>query len=57
MATPEDLVRNLDEAIVGQIKAGACEGGRSLQVSLKHILEQAARPVAGVAGSVSLIVR
>ena len=46
-ARPEDLVRNLDEAIVEQLKARARDGGRSLQAELKHILEQAARPAAG----------
>ena len=54
-ARPEDLVRNLDEAIVEQLKARARDGGRSLQAELKHILEQAARPVASVAGRVSLV--
>jgi plasmid stability protein len=40
----EVLVRNLDEAVVEQLKARARRGGRSLQAELKLILEQAARP-------------
>ena len=40
----EVLVRNLDEAVVGRLKARAREAGRSLQAELKLILEQAARP-------------
>ena len=39
----EVLVRNLDEAIVEQLKARARDSGRSLQGELKLILEQAAR--------------
>ncbi len=49
---PEDLVRNLDEAIVGQLKAGASEGGRSLQAELKHVPERAARPIARMSRAV-----
>ena len=41
---PEVLVRNLDEAVVEQLKARARGNGRSLQAELKLILEQAARP-------------
>jgi antitoxin FitA len=41
---PEVLVRNLDEAVVEQLKSRARESGRSLQAELKIILEQAARP-------------
>ncbi len=40
----EVLVRNLDEAVVEQLKARARGSGRSLQAELKLILEQAARP-------------
>jgi plasmid stability protein len=40
----EVLVRNLDEAVVEQLKARARSSGRSLQAELKIILEQAARP-------------
>jgi plasmid stability protein len=40
------LVRNLDEAVVEQLKARARAGGRSLQSELKLILEQAARSTA-----------
>jgi antitoxin FitA len=40
----EVLVRNLDEAVVEQLKARARGSGRSLQAELKFILEQAARP-------------
>jgi plasmid stability protein len=40
----EVLVRNLDEAVVDQLKARARGNGRSLQAELKLILEQAARP-------------
>ena len=40
----EVLVRNLDEAVVEQLKSRARESGRSLQAELKIILEQAARP-------------
>jgi len=38
------LVRNLDEAVVEQLKARARYSGRSLQAELKLILEQAALP-------------
>ncbi len=38
----EVLVRNLDEAVVEQLKARARGNGRSLQAELKLILEQAA---------------
>jgi len=38
----EVLVRNLDEAVVEQLKARARGSGRSLQAELKLILEQAA---------------
>jgi len=41
---PEVLVRNLDEAVVEQLKARARSNGRSLQAELKLILEQSARP-------------
>jgi len=41
----EVLVRNLDEAVVEQLKARARGSGRSLQAELKLILEQAAQPV------------
>lgn len=41
---PEILVRNLDEAVVEQLKTRARSNGRSLQGELKLILEQAARP-------------
>jgi antitoxin FitA len=40
----EILVRNLEEAVVEQLKARARGSGRSLQAELKLILEQAARP-------------
>ena len=40
----EVLVRNLDEAVVEQLKDRARGNGRSLQAELKLILEQAARP-------------
>jgi plasmid stability protein len=40
----EVLVRNLDEAVVEQLKNRARGNGRSLQAELKLILEQAARP-------------
>lgn len=40
----EVLVRNLDEAVVEQLKGRARGNGRSLQAELKLILEQAARP-------------
>ena len=40
---PEVLVRNLDEAVLEQLKARALGNGRSLQAELKLILEQAAR--------------
>lgn len=43
---PEVLVRNLDEAVVEQLKTRARGNGRSLQAELKLILEQAARPEA-----------
>jgi antitoxin FitA len=36
------LVRNLDDAVVKQLKARARGNGRSLQAELKLILEQAA---------------
>jgi plasmid stability protein len=39
---PEVLVRNLDEAVVEQLKDRARSNGRSLQAELKLILEQAA---------------
>ncbi len=39
---PEVLVRNLDEAVVEQLKDRARGNGRSLQAELKLILEQAA---------------
>lgn len=39
----EVLVRNLDEAVVEQLKSRARDNGRSLQAELKLILEQAAR--------------
>jgi plasmid stability protein len=42
----EVLVRNLNEAVVEQLKARARGNGRSLQAELKLILEQAARPAA-----------
>ena len=49
----EVLVRNLDEAVVEQLKARARGSGRSLQAELKLILEQAARPAQrGRAGGV-----
>jgi plasmid stability protein len=41
----EVLVRNLDEAVVEQLKARARRSGRSLQSELKLILEQAVRPL------------
>jgi plasmid stability protein len=41
----EVLVRNLDEAVVEQLKARARGNGRSLQAELKLILEQAAQSV------------
>jgi plasmid stability protein len=41
----EVLVRNLDEAVVEQLKARARGSGRSLQAELKLVLEQAALPV------------
>jgi plasmid stability protein len=41
---PEVLVRNLDEAVVEQLKNRARGNGRSLQAELKLILEHAARP-------------
>jgi len=41
---PEVLVRNLDAAVVEQLKARARDGGRSLQAELKIILEQAVQP-------------
>jgi plasmid stability protein len=41
----EVLVRNLDEAVIEQLKARARGSGRSLQAELKLILEQATRPV------------
>jgi len=37
------LVRNLDEAVVEQLKDRARSNGRSLQAELKLILEQAAQ--------------
>ncbi len=37
------LVRDLDEKVVKRLKARAVRRGRSLQVELKAILEQAAR--------------
>lgn len=40
----EVLVRNLDAAVVEQLKTRARGSGRSLQAELKLILEQAARP-------------
>jgi plasmid stability protein len=40
----EVLVRNLNEAVVEQLKARARDNGRSLQAELKLILEQAAQP-------------
>jgi antitoxin FitA len=40
----EVLVRNLDEAVVEQLKTRARGNGRSLQAELKLVLEQAARP-------------
>jgi plasmid stability protein len=40
----EVLVRNLNEAVVEQLKARARGSGRSLQAELKLILEQAAQP-------------
>jgi antitoxin FitA len=40
----EVLVRNLDPAVVEQLKARARSNGRSLQAELKLILQQAARP-------------
>jgi antitoxin FitA len=40
----EVLVRNLDQAVVEQLKARARGSGRSLQAELKLILEQAAQP-------------
>lgn len=43
---PDVLVRNLDEAVVEQLKARAQEHGRSLQAELKRIIEEAARPEA-----------
>ena len=39
----EVLVRNLEEAVVEQLKVRARGNGRSLQAELKLILEQAAR--------------
>ena len=41
---PEVLIRNLDEAVVAQLKVRARDSGRSLQAELKLILEQAVRP-------------
>lgn len=38
---PEVLVRNLDEAVIEQLKARARSQGRSLQSELKLILEEA----------------
>jgi plasmid stability protein len=43
---PEVLVRNLDEAVIEQLKDRARGNGRSLQAELKLILEQAARSAA-----------
>ena len=43
----EVLVRNLDEAVVEQLKARARSSGRSLQAELKLILEQAAQSMSG----------
>lgn len=43
---PEVLVRNLDAAVVEQLKARPRDGGRSLQAELKIILEQAVQPAA-----------
>ena len=40
----EVLVRNLDEAVVEQLKARARSSGRSLPAELKIILEQSAQP-------------
>jgi antitoxin FitA len=40
----EILVRDLDEAVVEQLKFRALKSGRSMQAELKMILEQAARP-------------
>ena len=40
----EILVRDLDEAVVGQLKSRAVKNGRSMQAELKLILQQAARP-------------
>lgn len=37
------LVRDLDKAVIERLKAHAEQHGRSLQVELKTILEQAAR--------------
>ncbi|MFL6647138.1 MAG: FitA-like ribbon-helix-helix domain-containing protein [Sulfurifustis sp.] len=37
------LVRDLDKAVIERLKARAEQHGRSLQVELKTILEQAAR--------------
>lgn len=40
---PHVLVRNLDAAVVRRLKGRARRNGRSLQVEMKSILDQAAR--------------
>jgi len=51
----EILVRNLDDAVVKQLKHRAARSGRSLQSEAKTILEQAANaPVADAASAKKL---
>lgn len=51
------LVRDLDKTVIERLKARAQQHGRSLQVELKTILEQATRTNAVVAGKIAARLR
>jgi plasmid stability protein len=54
---PKVLVRDLDRAVIGKLKARARKHGRSLQAELKQILEQAARTNTATARALAARIR